>query len=159
MSYAVIGASGNVDPGAGFGAAYLFRFNGSSWVEQAKLTAADVGVGDGFGRSVSASGGTVEVGAQHDDDGGTSSGSTYVFSNADLDADGVLTDCDNCPGAANPAQSDADGEVKHAGTQWQALQQAAGQCHGSEQHADDEHPEAKGHAPAPGCGQRRLSNS
>ncbi len=61
------------------GSAYVFGFNGTSWVEQQKLTAADALMGDTFGYSVSISGDAVLAGARLDDDGGVNSGSAYVF--------------------------------------------------------------------------------
>ena len=77
----VIGASGNDDAGTVSGSAYLFRFNGSGWVEEQKLTASDAAARDVFGFSVSASGDVVLVGANRDDStpGGSDSGSSYVF--------------------------------------------------------------------------------
>jgi hypothetical protein len=46
---------------------------------EAKLLASDGAEGDFFGRSVSASANLALVGAFHDDDKGTDSGSAYVF--------------------------------------------------------------------------------
>jgi hypothetical protein len=62
------------------GSAYVFRTSdGATYVEVAKLTAADAATGDVFGNSVAIAGDTVVVGAQWDDDGGSASGSAYVF--------------------------------------------------------------------------------
>ena len=62
------------------GSAYVFVRSGTTWSQQAKLTAGDDGAaGDSFGNSVSISGDTVVVGAPGDDDNGSSSGSAYVF--------------------------------------------------------------------------------
>jgi len=61
------------------GSAYVFRWNGTSWVEQRKLVASDGAAGDEFGYSVSVSGNVVVVGACKDDDNGSNSGSAYVF--------------------------------------------------------------------------------
>ncbi len=47
--------------------------------EQAKLTASDAASEDDFGRSVSISGDTAIIGSPLDDDGGSSSGSAYLF--------------------------------------------------------------------------------
>ncbi|MCZ6613411.1 MAG: FG-GAP repeat protein, partial [Thaumarchaeota archaeon] len=47
--------------------------------EQAKLTASDAESEDDFGDSVSISGDTAVVGSPFDDDGGSNSGSAYVF--------------------------------------------------------------------------------
>jgi len=61
------------------GSAYVFLRSGTSWSQQAKLTASDGAADDLFGVSVSISGDTVVVGAHENDDDGTSSGSAYVF--------------------------------------------------------------------------------
>jgi len=53
--------------------------NGSNWTQQGKLTAADAAAGDRFGYSVAISGNFVVVGAIGDSDGGTESGSAYVY--------------------------------------------------------------------------------
>ena len=61
------------------GAAYVFRFDGETWQEEAKLFAADGASYDRFGISVSVSGNTVVVGSYGDDDNGNWSGSAYIF--------------------------------------------------------------------------------
>ena len=76
---AVVGSAGDDDDGSGSGSAYVFTRNGSNWGLQSKLTAADAAAGDNFGVSVSISGDSVIVGANFDDDGGSQSGSAYVF--------------------------------------------------------------------------------
>lgn len=75
----VVGAYGDDDAGPLSGSAYVFAHNGSTWTQQAKLTAYDATERDSFGYAVAMSGGTVIVGALDDDDGGPSSGSMYVF--------------------------------------------------------------------------------
>jgi hypothetical protein len=75
----VVGANGDDDAGNNSGSAYVFNYNGATWVEEAKLTASDAAEGDGFGFPVSISGETVVVGAYFDDDAGNNSGSAYVF--------------------------------------------------------------------------------
>ena len=55
------------------------RLLASHLEEVAKLTASDAAVDDLFGFSVSVSGDTAVIGAFHDDDGGSDSGSAYVF--------------------------------------------------------------------------------
>jgi hypothetical protein len=72
----VVGSVGDDD---NRGAAYVFIRSGTTWTEQAKLTASDRAMFDEFGRVVAISGDTVVVGAWHDDDKGTDSGSAYVF--------------------------------------------------------------------------------
>ncbi|MDP8238924.1 MAG: FG-GAP repeat protein [Candidatus Hatepunaea meridiana] len=70
--YAVVGARGDDDGGSASGSAYIFVRDGADWTEQAKLTADDAAEGDGFGHSVSISGGYAVVGAKGDDDVGDS---------------------------------------------------------------------------------------
>ena len=61
------------------GSAYIFTGSGATWTQQAQIQASDAAATDYFGYSVSISGNTVVVGARYDDDGGTNSGSAYVF--------------------------------------------------------------------------------
>ena len=75
----VVGATFDDDSGDASGSAYVFTRSGGSWSQQAKLTASDAAALDNFGRSVAISGDTVTVGANGDDDGGSGSGSAYVF--------------------------------------------------------------------------------
>ena len=75
----VIGAYVDNDKGLQSGSAYVFLRSGSTWTEQAKLTASDGAAGDYFGYSVAVSGDTVVIGAYKDDDKGRDSGSAYVF--------------------------------------------------------------------------------
>jgi len=77
--YAIVGAYFNDDNGTNSGSAYIFNRNGSSWTEQQKLTASDGASQDYFGNSVAISGDYAIVGANQEDDKGTSSGSAYVF--------------------------------------------------------------------------------
>jgi hypothetical protein len=59
------------------GAVYVLR--ASDGAELAKLTASDAALNDLFGSSVAIDGSTIVVGATSDDDGGSNSGSVYVF--------------------------------------------------------------------------------
>ena len=61
------------------GAVYVYARSGTSWSQQAKLTASDAAAGDRFGTSVAISGTTIVVGAALNDDAGFHSGSAYVF--------------------------------------------------------------------------------
>jgi hypothetical protein len=78
---AVIGSLGDDADvnGVDSGSAYVFTRSGTSWSEQAKLTAADGAAGDEFGYSVAILGDTAVIGAARDDDKGNDSGSAYVF--------------------------------------------------------------------------------
>ena len=64
--YAIIGAIGDNEKGNDAGAAYIFKRDGKTWSEQAKLTASDGGEGDVFGTSVTISGDYAIVGATGD---------------------------------------------------------------------------------------------
>ncbi len=76
---AVIGAFEDDDNGSNSGAAYVFRYDGSTWIEEQKLLPCDRTEGDFFGIRVAVSGETVAVAATFDDDSGNRSGSAYVF--------------------------------------------------------------------------------
>ena len=73
---AVIGAKRDDDNGSNSGSAYVFQFDGSGWVQQAKLLASDGAANDEFGTSVAISGNTIVVGATRKVD---HRGSAYVY--------------------------------------------------------------------------------
>jgi hypothetical protein len=77
--YAIVGAHKDDDKGIDSGSAYIFKRDGESWSQQAKLLASDGAAGDWFGRSVSISGDYAIVGSYKDDDKGIDSGSAYIF--------------------------------------------------------------------------------
>ncbi len=119
---ALIGAYRDNGNGSNSGSAYLYRFDGSSWQEEAKLLASDGASEDNFGRSVSIDGNLALVGAYWDDDNGSNSGSAYIFNfgscEGDINGDGnvgvgdILVTieqwgpCSNCDADIN-----GDGEV------------------------------------------------
>ena len=76
---ALVGVPYDDDAGSDSGAAYIFVRSGTSWIQQAKLTASDAAAGDLFGQSVAVSGDTALVGAVDDGDAGRNSGSAYVY--------------------------------------------------------------------------------
>ena len=78
---AVVGASGHSHSGLRFpGAAYVFVREGTTWVEQAKLTADDAASSDSFGKSVALFNDTIIVGAPVADiEGKKDAGAAYVF--------------------------------------------------------------------------------
>jgi hypothetical protein len=76
---AVIGAREEDANGWMSGAAYVFRFDGGKWVQEARLVADDGAAGDYFGNGVSISGERILIGAPFDDDHASQSGSAYVF--------------------------------------------------------------------------------
>jgi hypothetical protein len=83
---ALVGAPSDDNEVADSGSTYVFVRSGTSWTQQAKLSAWDAAAGDKFGHSVSLSGDTALIGAYGDADGGTYSGSVYIFR---LQNDGV----------------------------------------------------------------------
>jgi len=77
---AIIGARGDDDAGQNAGSAYIFFRSGTTWSQQAKLTAADGDLEDNFGYAVSVSGGIATVGARGQDGPGKDAGAVYLFS-------------------------------------------------------------------------------
>jgi len=77
---AIVGAHGDNEADSDAGAAYIYRFDGTEWIQEAKLLAKDGDVNDQFGLSVSIEGATAIAGAHGNDDDGTASGSAYIFS-------------------------------------------------------------------------------
>ena len=77
MIVGAYGATGNNSLATG--AAYIYKFNGTDWIEESKLIAKDGESGDHFGQSVSIHGNIALVGAQYSDDFGEASGSAYIF--------------------------------------------------------------------------------
>ncbi|MFO0980902.1 MAG: FG-GAP repeat protein [Planctomycetota bacterium] len=62
------------------GAVYVFRFNGSSWVEEQKIAATDGAAAEGFAHTVELDGNRLFAGDQLDDtDTGADAGSVYAF--------------------------------------------------------------------------------
>ncbi|HPJ36720.1 MAG TPA: FG-GAP repeat protein [Spirochaetota bacterium] len=63
------------------GAAYVYRFDGTDWIEEYKLTASDGTAGDFYGNmiSISGDGSVVAVGAPLDDVVNTDQGSVYLY--------------------------------------------------------------------------------
>lgn len=74
-----IGVPQDDDAGTGSGSAYVFVRTGTTWSQQAKLTASDAAAGDQFGFAVSASLERALVGAWDRDGVATDSGAAYVF--------------------------------------------------------------------------------
>ncbi|HAD15120.1 MAG TPA: hypothetical protein DCF33_22070 [Saprospirales bacterium] len=83
--YAIIGAyTDDIDAKANQGSAYIFKRTGGSWIQLAKLTAADGAAHDYFGCSVAISGDWAIVGAYGSDPGNVSAqGSAYIFHRID----------------------------------------------------------------------------
>jgi hypothetical protein len=80
--YAIVGAYRHPQAGTPqkYGAAYIFKNNGTSWTEQQRLLASDGALSDEFGYSVSISGDYAIIGAHYDDtDGSGPNGSVYIY--------------------------------------------------------------------------------
>jgi hypothetical protein len=78
--YAIVGAPGDSVGTSYQGSAYIFKRNGDTWAQQAKIISSDGSNGDGFGSAVAIDGSYAVVGAPQNDVGThTNRGSAYVF--------------------------------------------------------------------------------
>eukprot|EP00638_Chattonella_subsalsa_P015294 CAMPEP_0117828258 /NCGR_PEP_ID=MMETSP0949-20121206/7175_1 /TAXON_ID=44440 /ORGANISM="Chattonella subsalsa, Strain CCMP2191" /LENGTH=869 /DNA_ID=CAMNT_0005668807 /DNA_START=69 /DNA_END=2675 /DNA_ORIENTATION=- len=81
----LIGAYKYGEGGPNSGAAFIFSESAmGEWMQVAKIMATDAAADDYFGYSVFLSAGVVVVGACGDDDGGSASGASYVFTESAL---------------------------------------------------------------------------
>jgi|GEM_PF-1867623 len=78
-NYAVVGANSEDGAGSDRGAAYVFYYNGTSWVEQAKLTIQNPEDDDLLGWAVAISGDVIVLGAYQASAGGIWRGAAYVY--------------------------------------------------------------------------------
>ncbi|RZB32745.1 MAG: hypothetical protein AEth_00423 [Candidatus Argoarchaeum ethanivorans] len=76
---AVVGAYGNDDAGSNSGSAHIYKRDGTTWTEEAKINASDGAAEDYFGYSVAISGDCAVVGAYGNDDAGSNSGSAHIY--------------------------------------------------------------------------------
>lgn len=77
---AVVGAPGDDQGGSGAGAAYVFRRDGATWTQEAKLVASDNPFGDQLGIAVAIDEGVILAGANRDDvNGRSNTGAAVVF--------------------------------------------------------------------------------
>jgi hypothetical protein len=77
--YVIVGAWGYGESGDHSGSAYIYKRDGTTWSQQAKITASDGAEADWFGCSAAISGDYAIVGDIFDDDHGSDSGSAYIF--------------------------------------------------------------------------------
>jgi hypothetical protein len=75
----IVGAPRSDAKGTDAGAAYVYAWNGSVYIEQKRLFPADSTAGDHFGSAVAMNGETVIVGAPDADLFGPNSGTAYIF--------------------------------------------------------------------------------
>jgi hypothetical protein len=111
------------------GSAYVFTRSGSSWAQSAKLTASDAAAGDDFGFSVAVSGDIAVVGAEYDDDAGSSSGSAYLFVPCGAGLYAGASACNACPAGSIAEVGAGRGVVTSGATTCTAC--AAGQVSSS----------------------------
>jgi len=114
------------DSGCDSGAAYLFEFESGTgtWVEQAKLTSADISQDDTFGWAVGLSGDKALIGAFYVDEPVINCGAAYVFGGiADCNTNGALDLCDvasgfsqDCNGNGLPDECDIASGASSDGT-------------------------------------------
>ena len=118
---AVVGAP-QADPGAVFnaGAAYVFTRNGSTWSEQAILSASDKSQNGSFGNVVSASGDTVVIGAPLARVGGVAHGQAYVFTRngSTWSEQQILSASDKSGGAEFGSSVSVSGDTAIIGAPW-----------------------------------------
>ena len=77
--YAIVGSRNEDTGGTDAGAAYIYVRSGTTWSEQQKIQSSDIEAGDSFGGAVSIDGDYITVGANYEDENGTSAGAVYVF--------------------------------------------------------------------------------
>lgn len=75
----IVGAYRDDDAGSDSGSAYIFRYDGSSWSQEAKLVAPDGAASDIFGFSVDVCDGLAIVGANWNDEAALNAGAAYIF--------------------------------------------------------------------------------
>lgn len=87
--YAVVGAVYDDDLGNNCGAAYLYKFDGSNWVLEGKLTPAELEENSVFGMSIAINDQYMAIGAGKDLEGGIECGTVYIYK---LDGSGWTID-------------------------------------------------------------------
>jgi hypothetical protein len=78
-NWAIVGANNDDEVGAEAGAAYIFYYNGTAWIEVQKLMASDGAAGDEFGFAVSIYDTVAVVGAYRAEYPTFNEGAAYVF--------------------------------------------------------------------------------
>jgi hypothetical protein len=118
--YAIVGARNDDDNGPESGSAYIFKRDGTNWIQQAKLLANDGVEIDQFGFSVAIDGDYAVVGASQDDDNGFNSGSAYIFKRDEsiwVEQD-KLTASDGFPNMFFGSSVSMDGDYVVLGAYW-----------------------------------------
>ena len=115
---AVVGARQDDDNGFNSGSAYIFRFNGSTWVEEQKLLASDGAASDSFGSTVSISGNVAIIGARGADPGGSAFVYRYNRLTGSWDEEQELTAFDGAQGTGFGASVSVSGDVAVVGADY-----------------------------------------
>ncbi len=93
--YALVGVQFDDDQGMYSGSAYLFKRDGTSWIEQVKLLPPDGGYWQQFGNAVFMKDDSAFICSLYDDENGLYSGSTYIYKRVvkepDLECTGSLS--------------------------------------------------------------------
>ena len=74
-----VGVPKDDDAGTDSGAVFVFRWDGSTWIEEQKITPEDAQAGDAFGHSVAINHNRIVVGAPREGTNGFFAGAAYVF--------------------------------------------------------------------------------
>lgn len=110
----VVGAPHHRDLGLRSGSAYVFRFDGSSWMQEAELLASDGSAEDFFGYRVATDGKRIVVGAPRSDTflGSFEAGAAYVFRRIGgvWVEEGILRPSDTRPGDMFGTDVDVEGD-------------------------------------------------
>lgn len=77
---AIISARGDKDNGSSSGAAYVFKYDGTNWIQQDKITPIGAESGDYFGAEVAIKDSTILVGARSANTASSNGGAVYIFS-------------------------------------------------------------------------------
>ncbi|MCI0651352.1 MAG: FG-GAP repeat protein [Planctomycetes bacterium] len=117
---AIVGAWFDDDDGMDSGSAYLFRFDGTAWVEEARLLPSDGAAGEYFGIAVAAAADRVVVGAGWDEENGAISGAAYVYcyDNGEWIEEEKLMPADGSPGANFGISAAISSDVVVIGARW-----------------------------------------
>ena len=128
----VVGSRGADCPGGACGAAYVFRHDGASWVDDAKLVASDQATGDWFGGSVSMATDVIAVGAAHDacSVAVPNCGAAYVYTynGSSWSTDTKLVAWNGIEGDGFGVSVDVDDDVLVVGTKDQDCNSAETEC-------------------------------
>jgi hypothetical protein len=108
------------------GAVYVYKWNGSSWEENAVLFDPNPGMFDRFGTAVVTDGNTIIVGNEYHDGAGSNSGAAYLFErNGDSWSEGQILE--NPSGAASDylgCSVALDGDMVLVGAKWDDVGQS-----------------------------------